>query len=722
MSIIRGLMAVVAAGALSFPTNPPKAAATATGGRTRAVAPGNPVQRFTPQQMEAYLSDDTIAYVRPGLKIKVNSVTVGTDRKVTVDLNLTDSLDQPLDRLGKVTPGPISLSFILAYYDPAVRQYTAYTTRTQTSPATSPKPNVTATQAGTDSGGTFTDLEAGHAKYAFKTLLPANYDAAKTTTVGIYSTRNLTDPFITGKNYFANVEYDFRPDGQKVTAVWDKFNQAASCNNCHDPLSAHGGSRQDVKLCALCHQPQTTDPDTGNTVDFKVMIHKIHMGEHLPSVAKGTPYQIIGNANSLHDFGTVAFPQDIRNCQNCHEGTNASAKPAQSDVWYTQPTAAACGSCHDDVNFTTGANHAGGAQPDSACAKCHTPDSGADWDASIKAAHTVPEKAKQLKGLTATIVSITDLLPGKKPTVVFSIKNGDGTAVDGNKLGSLSPKLAGPTASYGKPYFSETAQGKSTFDAATGNTTYTFTNAVPADASGTWTVTADITRTVTLVRNDGKPNVSTWATPIGSTTTLREAAMNPVKSVAITGTMTPRRQSVAISQCNVCHDRLALHGGQRLTTLECVICHNPAENDGARRPANAGAVESVSFQRLIHRIHTGENLTQDFTIFGFGGTANNFNEVRFPGDTRNCAKCHVSTAAYVPPLQTGIASVNTPRDYFSPQGPATAACLGCHDNKDAAAHAYLNSATFPGSTTPSEACATCHGSGKDWAVDRVHAR
>jgi len=96
--------------------------------------------------------------------------------------------------------------------------------------------------------------------------------------------------------------------------------------------------------------------------------------------------------------------------------------------------------------------------------------------------------------------------------------------------------------------------------------------------------------------------------------------------------------------------------------------------------------------------------------------------VRFPGDTRNCAKCHVSTAAYVPPLNTGIASVNTPRDYFSPQGPATAACLGCHDNRDAAAHAYLNSATFPGSTTPSEACATCHGSGKDWAVDRVHAR
>src|SRR6266511_589046 len=165
MSIIRGLMAVVAAGALSFPTNPPKTAATATGGRTRAVAPGNPVQRFTPQQIEAYLSDDTIAYIRPGLKIKVNSVTIGTDRKPVVDYNLTDSLDQPLDRLGKVTPGPISVRFILSYYNPATRQYTAYTTRTVTTPANSPHPGVTATQAGTDAGGTFVDLESGHGKY-----------------------------------------------------------------------------------------------------------------------------------------------------------------------------------------------------------------------------------------------------------------------------------------------------------------------------------------------------------------------------------------------------------------------------------------------------------------------------------------------------------------------------------------------------------------------------
>ena len=171
---------------------------------------------------------------------------------------------------------------------------------------------------------------------------------------------------------------------------------------------------------------------------------------------------------------------------------------------------------------------------------------------------------------------------------------------------------------------------------------------------------------------------------------------------------------MTIAQCNQCHDRLALHGGQRLVTDECVICHNPTEGDQSQRPASAGAKESISFQRLIHRIHTGEELTQDFTVYGFNGSVNNYNEVRFPGDRRNCAKCHAS-GAYIPPLATGIDSVTTLRDYFTPQGPSTASCLGCHDNRDAAAHAYLNTTSF-GGDTPAEACATCHGSGKDWAV------
>ena len=711
--IRRAVFAISTIALLVFPLS-----ATDTS-RKRAATPPPEQQRYASSQVEAYLTATDIAFVRPGLKVKVNSITIGTDRKPVIDVSLTDDLDQPLDRLGKTTPGPISLSFVLAWYDPATRQYTSYGTRTQTSPGNSPHPNVTATQAGTIAG-TFTDLETGHSKFTSTTVLPSGFDQTKTHTLGIYSSRNMTavpgiDPAL-AKNYFANVELDFRPDGGTIAAgnTWDKMRDSSTCLNCHDTqaaLNAHGGSRRDVKLCALCHQPQTTDPDTGNTVDMKVMAHKIHNGDNLPSVKAGTPYQIIGNAQSLHDFSTVAMPQDIRNCATCHEGSVAANKGAQSSVWYTNPSREACGSCHDDVNWVTGANHPAGPQADDkACASCHQPD-GAEFDASIKGAHTVPAKSKQLKGLNATVVSVTNMLPGKQPTAVFKITNNDGTAVDGTKLATFSPILAGPSSNYTK-YYRENAITKGVFSAAAGTTSYTFTAALPADASGTWTISADLRRNVSLKRGDGKADIA-----------IQESTLNPIKYVAVTGTATPRRTSVTTAQCNSCHDSLALHGGQRSNIEECVICHNPVEGDQSLRPANLGPAESVSFQRMIHRIHTGENLTQDYTVIGFGGSTNNFNEVRYPGDTRNCAKCHASTTAYTLPLQqTNIASVTTLRDYFTPHGPATAACLGCHDNKDAAAHAFLNTTTFPGSTIPAEACATCHGTGKDHSVEKAHAR
>ena len=694
MKSLRGsLVTAMAAGALVvLPTVNSRA--------TRVVTrhgPLDPKTLYSRTEKEFWLSADEFGYVRPGFKIKVNSITINSDLHPVVDISFTDDLDQPLDRAGKITPGPLSISFVLAWWDAGERQYTSYTTRVQTSPIT----QVSATQAAADSGGTWEDLDLGHAIYTFRTALPAGYDTTRTHTLGIYATRNLIA--IEGgnfdKNYYANVEQDFRPDGAAVTEVWDMIGNAA-CNTCHNPLSAHGGSRRDVKLCVLCHSPQTVDPDTGNTVDFKVMVHKIHRGESLPSVEAGTPYVIIGNQQSVHDFSTVAFPQDIRNCTTCH------APPAtQAPNWYTFPTRAACQSCHDDVNFATGENHVAGIQvDDSHCSDCHRPQGDREWDASIIGAHTVPFKSTQLKGLNATIVSVTNAAPGQMPTIRFQITENDGTVVAPASLGSnLNVVMGGPTTDYAINPFRERADGAT----VSGDTaSYTFTHAIPADAIGTWAFSMEVRRTVTLdpAPSDG-PNVT-------------EGAFNPVHYAAITDSEAiPRRMVVDLANCNTCHDRLALHGGQRFNTEECVICHNPNADDSARRQADQGPAESIDFKRLIHRIHTGEELTQDFTVIGFGGSVNNFNELRFPGDRRDCATCHTGDSQQV--LETpppGLLPTVTLRDWYTPQQHYAAACLGCHDNKPTAAHAFVMTAPF------GEACATCHGPDAAFSVDKVHAR
>ncbi len=95
---------------------------------------------------------------------------------------------------------------------------------------------------------------------------------------------------------------------------------------------------------------------------------------------------------------------------------------------------------------------------------------------------------------------------GKSPTVTYKITNGDGTPVDGNKLNTFSPILAGPTSDY-STYWRETGLGKGVYDAAAGTTAYTFTAAIPATAKATdtWTVSLDAYRNVVYVRGDGKP-------------------------------------------------------------------------------------------------------------------------------------------------------------------------------------------------------------------------
>ncbi|HEX7670235.1 MAG TPA: OmcA/MtrC family decaheme c-type cytochrome, partial [Polyangiaceae bacterium] len=499
-----------------------------------------------------------------------------------------------------------------------------------------------------------------------------------------------------------------------TNAVATTFNATtiAKCNQCHDPLAPHGGNYRDIKTCVMCHNPNNMagtivvtpgEPaEQRSQYDGQIFYHQLHMGKNKETVPG------------------ITYPQDIRNCETCHDKTAASGAS-----WYTFPSIAACGSCHDDVNFTTGANHVAGPQADGTCASCHTPQGNVEWDAGIRNAHVVPLHSAQLKGFQASIVSVTNVGPGKNITVAFKLQNGDGSAVDPGFFkvtanGSLNILLGGNTDDYGataaapaQPFRENAATAA--FDASTGIATYNFTHAIPATAKGTWTASIETRRAVAL-------NPS----PTKGPATVNEGAPNHAFNIAVTGTLTPRRTVVSLDKCNVCHERLDIlfsHGNQRITIEHCVICHNPNSDDSPVRPATASQPpESISFARLIHRIHTGDQLVQDFTVYVFGGNPESFNDVTFPGDRRNCLKCHTTAATYTLPLPLTNAPVITQRDFFSPRGSATSACTGCHDSRDVAAHAFLNTAFFPGSTAPAEACGTCHGAGAEFAVDKVHAR
>jgi OmcA/MtrC family decaheme c-type cytochrome len=91
-----------------------------------------------------------------------------------------------------------------------------------------------------------------------------------------------------------------------------------------------------------------------------------------------------------------------------------------------------------------------------------------------------------------------------------------------------------------------------------------------------------------------------------------------------------------------------------------------------------------------------------------------FSNVLFPGDHRDCAKCHTSNSQQLP-LSGPRLNVVNPAGYINPAGPVTAACTGCHTGVDASSHALSNTSSL------GESCAVCHAADDDFSVDKVHA-
>jgi len=560
---------------------------------------------------------------------------------------------------------------------------------------------------------------------------------------------------------------DFVPAGTPVVTRRDIV-ATATCNTCHAEIKAHG-NRVDTQLCVTCHNPGSWVAGTPATpVDFKVMVHRIHYnnaGAALPSVQAGVPYKV-GNT----DFSAVTFPQDVRSCARCHDGTpSAPNATAQGDHWKTQPSMQACGSCHDDVYFGAAPDptrpyqtqpHPGGVMNDnSACVLCHAV--GKFGDAKdIAIAHDFPARLKAAAArFRFNILAISSVAQGGKPVVTFSVTdptNSDApydikadapfTAAGG--ASALSLKMGWTTAD-----FSNSGSGQSFGQPISINA---LTAAVAGTAAGTYNVTSPVALPSTLT---GTLRVTLEGHPAGDVSTAGSFTDRlPVKTVfkdaAVTGTLLARRAVVEVAKCNVCHDVLSLHGNNRTNEIgACTMCHNPSATDAGRRPSANGVLtggvdgkleEAIDFKTMVHGIHAGQAdkggfRTKGITVYGFGNSVNDFSDVVFPGRLGDCATCHIGnsyqvTGAWLAPTANGIGGTTISSGASAADdsdnlriSPTAAVCSSCHDGAVAKLHMQDPSSGGNFSATQAtlsssvvESCSFCHGDGRLFDVKTVH--
>lgn len=178
------------------------------------------------------------------------------------------------------------------------------------------------------------------------------------------------------------------------------------------------------------------------------------------------------------------------------------------------------------------------------------------------------------------------------------------------------------------------------------------------------------------------------------------------KSVPATASQT--RKMVDIATCNNCHDKLALHGGGRVDTQYCVMCHNPSTVD-----ANSGL--NLNMATMVHKIHSGRALHQkgeDYVIWGYQASKHDYSEVAYPQPTRNCVSCHDGS------------NPQTPQGDNWKSKPTKEACLTCHQTGATsgfyATHVMTLKLGGSADAIPNSTCNSCHSANSPLSAEKAH--
>ncbi len=550
----------------------------------------------------------------------------------------------------------------------------------------------------------------------------------------------------------------------------------AACKQCHGESEATGNianisahsNYQSVENCVFCHNP-ATQPDEeqaaeGYVFDLPAMIHRIHGGAHLAELA---PYGFIQTA----EWAEIGYPAPLDQCTVCHSQDEGKT------TWKDEPTRAACGGCHTNIDFATGENHADfelAQADDSQCASCH-----GTGGLAPEAAHAVGARAVAAENLTvdftsaqvsAGVLTITANVTLNKQPITdiaqLNILSGTGILLGGvDSTGQITRWGARPSLS--------SASGSVT-NATTGEVTLT----VAATASNGIAYVG--TEANFCAQKDGTPVACSSANahfdssdPVGVTSKVKffDLATGTEVTAAnrIARMADPARITIAEAKCNACHTSLDYIKGSRhgvYTFDQCMDCHNNTYQ-GSYHPftnllttvTNADETETTTVSdsgsrfynrdlaTVAHRFHSGNmnDGTEPEGIFLDGNKSLH----GYPAPQANCAVCHTSDALFKDgALTSGRTSIaisitaaqkTTAADladttnfetnaiagttyYISP---VAEACRACHTSSAAVAHFKSNGAVVADdlhtvNDLTVESCATCHAAGRANGIDKVH--
>ncbi|WP_207063606.1 OmcA/MtrC family decaheme c-type cytochrome [Motiliproteus sp. SC1-56] len=705
----------------------------------------------------------------------INRATVAADGTLTVEFEILDGLGN-----GFVGLDPNDIRFTVAQLQEATAdgestKWQSYINVVEEAPdpADDVGPGtvdqVQATFERASAGGTFTDNRDGTYSYTLVTNLrevtapvAVTFDPSLTHRVGFQ---------LGGGLPATNEVHDWRPsDGATTNLTQRNIVTQDVCNACHGKLELHGTARIATAYCVTCHNPGSTDANSGNTVDFKVMVHKIHRGRDLPSLDQDgdgeidrdpvtdeilNPYTIWGFRDNEHDYSEIGFPQDIRNCNACHAESNADTPQASN--WRTAPSAEACGACHDDVNFADGTNHPAGAQPNSECTRCHG-DGTSGSVAPVPINHTgvlaFKEAARDEFVVTPDTASLA--IDGAGDVTIDVILTLEGVPVDELISGGLDTDAGAKLGKY--THGPDNGALAINWDDGTGFQLNHFevdlNDCTPAnDGSGRFTcvttggplagIQATDTITVTTVDSIVCFNEAdgTVVRCDSSGIDVGEADVTPVFTTFNgDGTVADPanaydRVGASLDECQDCHgDKHFHHAATDLR--QCKTCHN------ATRVGFRGLGD---LKRHVHRLHS--SLDRDAL------DPVDVEVDAFPNNVDNCIACHGATQFDLPPQENFRASTASDGQggtvFISP---TTVVCGSCHlsaplghidpgfpgyidtDNTGTEAldateqalvdHMIQNGAVFHAATFDEankfESCAVCHAIGSEFGVDTVH--